>query len=733
MNSIKYLITQRLDFLLENRNSLVIDADTHISDLNNLAAPLRKQLNESPNYYHGRPISAEELIREMNMSGVDMSLTWQNPAATFYPGSREGNFEALLAANRYIYDASVKYPERFIPAGWTDPKALGVDKAREIVDICVNEFAFTIVKLNPAQNEFPIDSELVIELTEYILSKGATPAYHYGADTPYTPPEGLEKLEILQKLTQTYMFQSLDSCEKYGTMAAQLAAKLDETAEEADAYKKIGYANYSKGNYEISLEYFFRSEQLFFDAGDYLDGSVITNFIGDAYMQMGNYDKAIEYFHKTEESCDSLILNHATETSAKRLSGILYTNLGLLYYNLDSLEKPLKYFNQALNFAQQINDSIRITASLSNLGMVHRAQGRDDAAMEYYIKALDIATKINHLRYQSAILNNMANIHLEKGNPDSAVYYFRKAKKIIGETGDKFGMSLVNYNIAWVLMDQENYREALTYLKESLSVAKAIQAKKRIYLANELLAELFEKMGQPQKALQYYRQYSELRDSVAGEDTRSKIAELEIKYETEKKEKENIKLKKENEIKELHNLYLTIGLILLLLLVSLILYLLRKRTIAYRNLVNKNLELAKYDREFIQKRSIKPDDIPGYQPTEDDKNAELIQKFNNYMMDEKPYLLSDLKIDDICPVLGTNRTYLSKAINDAYHKNFSSVINEFRVKAARQILTDSKYDHLSIEAVGEMSGYNSKVAFHKNFKKITGLTPSYFKDSLASK
>ena len=552
--------------------------------------------------------------------------------------------------------------------------------------------------------------------------------------------EGLEKLEILQKLTQTYMFQSLDSCEKYGTMATQIAAKLDETAEEAVAYKKIGYANYSKGNYEKSLEYFFRSEQLFFAAGKYLDGSVITNFIGDAYTQMGNYDKAMDYFRKTEKSCDSLILNQGTETSAKRLSGILYTNLGLLYYNLDSLEKPLKYFNKALAFAQQINDSIRITASLSNLGMVYKAQHHYNDAMQNYVKALEIANKIKHLRYQSAILNNIANIHLEKGNPDSAVYYFQKAKKIIGETGDKFGMSLVNYNIAWVLMDQENYREALIYLKESLSVAKAIHAKKRIYLANEMLAELFEKMDQPQKALQYYRQYSELRDSVAGENTRSKIAELEIKYETEKKEKENIKLKNENKIKELQLsfnrkviIYLTLGLILLILLTTLILYLLRKRTIAYRNLVTKNLELARYDREFIEKRSIHPDDVPGYRPTEDDKNAELIQKFNNYMMDEKPYLLSDLKIDDICPVLGTNRTYLSKAINDAYHKNFSSVINEFRVKAARQILTDSKYDHLSIEAVGEMSGYNSKVAFHKNFKKITGLTPSYFKDSLASK
>lgn len=549
-----------------------------------------------------------------------------------------------------------------------------------------------------------------------------------------------EKLEILQTLTRGCMFQSLDSCEKYGLMAVEIAKNLGDKAEEADAWKKIGYANYSKGNYEKSLEYFFISEQLFFDAGEYLDGSVITNFIGDTYMQMGDYDKAIDNFQRAEKSCDTLMLNPNEETSAKRLSAILYTNIGLLYYNLDSLEKPLEYFSMALEFAKEIHDSIRITATLSNIGMVFKARGDFDKAMQDYSHALQIAEKINHLRYQSAILNNIANIHLQSENYDSAAYYYQKSKNIILKTGDKYGLSLVNFNIAGIFLSGGNYQLALSYLNESLSVARIINAKNRIFLAYESLAEVYEKMGKPQKALQFYRQYSEMKDTVVGEKTKAKIAELKIKYETEKKENENIKLKNESRIKDLQLsfnmqviLYLIVGLIVLASLAAMVLYLLRKKTIAYKNLVIKNLELAKYDKEFIEKKRIMPENVSGYHPEADDKNAKLIHTFNEYMFDEKPYLYSDLKIDDICTVLGTNRTYLSKAINEVYNKNFNTVINEFRVKTARQMLTNSKYDHLSIEAVGEMAGYNSKVAFHKNFKKITGLTPSYFKDSLAHK
>ena len=150
----KQRIQKQLAFLIENKNNLVIDADTHISNTENLAEPLRKQFLESENYYHGKPISAEDLINEMRMAGVDMSLVWQNPTVTVYGKNSQNNFETLLAANRYIFESALKYPEKLIPGGWTDPKNLGVELAIKMAEICVNEFGFLFVKMNPAQNEY---------------------------------------------------------------------------------------------------------------------------------------------------------------------------------------------------------------------------------------------------------------------------------------------------------------------------------------------------------------------------------------------------------------------------------------------------------------------------------------------------------------------------------------------------------------------------------------------------
>ncbi len=197
----KKRIEQQVTFLKNNKNKLVIDADTHITDTNKLKGKLLKKFLEIYDYYHGKPISAEELLLEMELSGVDMCLIWQNPACTLYSDDLQFNFEQLLEANRYIFETVNAYPEKFIPAGWTDPKALGIENAKKLTKICIQEFGFPIVKMNPAQNSYPIDSEMVIDVLKYIVELKAVPAFHYGADTPYTPPGGLENL--LKKFTET--------------------------------------------------------------------------------------------------------------------------------------------------------------------------------------------------------------------------------------------------------------------------------------------------------------------------------------------------------------------------------------------------------------------------------------------------------------------------------------------------------------------------------------------------
>src|SRR5690606_1246334 len=83
------------------------------------------------------------------------------------------------------------HPTRVIPAGWTDPKALGLTRAIELARSCVEIRGMAVVKMNPAQNEYAIDDPRVLEVVDEIVALGAIPAFHFGSDTPHTPPGGL--------------------------------------------------------------------------------------------------------------------------------------------------------------------------------------------------------------------------------------------------------------------------------------------------------------------------------------------------------------------------------------------------------------------------------------------------------------------------------------------------------------------------------------------------------------
>ena len=418
--------------------------------------------------------------------------------------------------------------------------------------------------------------------------------------------EGSEKMELLQKICRSYLFNSPDSCVKYGTETILLAQKLNDKQSEAKAYKKIGYSYFGIGNYDYSLSYFENAHELFIEIEDYLSAAIITNFIGAVYDKKSNYSKAIIYYINTEKSCDSLINNDSIQTSVKRLYAILYTNLGILYHRLDSIQKPLNYFNKALSFAEEINDSTRISASYSNLGMMYKTMEKNDKALSNYLISLTISQKIGNRNYEQATLNNIANIYFKHGLNDSALIYYYKANDIAVSINDKYGLSLVNRNIAEIYLIRKNYTRAKENANIALEYSQAIGSLEQVYNNYELLSRINLALGNYQNAYQYYEKYAVLKDSVISIEMMNKIADIQTKYETEKKEKENNLLKKDIEIekgKYHYLLGLTIALTIMGIISLILYYFIRKNTLTRRKLARS--EAARLESELeAQKREL---------------------------------------------------------------------------------------------------------------------------------
>ncbi len=102
------------------------------------------------------------------------------------------------------------------------------------------------------------------------------------------------------------------------------------------------------------------------------------------------------------------------------------------------------------------------------------------------------------------------------------------------------------------------------------------------------------------------------------------------------------------------------------------------------------------------------------------------------MENEKLFLKQDLTINKLASYINVSRTYLSQVINELFQKNFNTLVNEYRIKEARDMLIENK--NMTIEGIANEVGFRSKSSFNSAFKKYTGVTPSFFmKNALNNK
>lgn len=94
---------------------------------------------------------------------------------------------------------------------------------------------------------------------------------------------------------------------------------------------------------------------------------------------------------------------------------------------------------------------------------------------------------------------------------------------------------------------------------------------------------------------------------------------------------------------------------------------------------------------------------------------------------EELYLIADLTLDDLAKRLGTNRTYLSQYLSRNIGKTFYDYINELRI-VKKSIPLICSHPEYTMERIAKESGFNSIATYRRAFRKITGTTPSAYKE-----
>ena len=105
-------------------------------------------------------------------------------------------------------------------------------------------------------------------------------------------------------------------------------------------------------------------------------------------------------------------------------------------------------------------------------------------------------------------------------------------------------------------------------------------------------------------------------------------------------------------------------------------------------------------------------------PTEDDA---LSADFKRLMNDKKLFLQPNLTLEDVADILHSNKTYVSRMVNNSYGQGFSELMNRMRVDYAKEYILSHRSARQS--EIARNCGFLSASSFNTVFKKVTGTTP----------
>ncbi len=113
------------------------------------------------------------------------------------------------------------------------------------------------------------------------------------------------------------------------------------------------------------------------------------------------------------------------------------------------------------------------------------------------------------------------------------------------------------------------------------------------------------------------------------------------------------------------------------------------------------------------------------------EEGSLLAQFQSLMMDKKVFLQPKLSLDDVAEELHSNKTYVSKMVNNTYNMGFPELVNTMRIDYAEQYILSHREAKQSEVALN--SGFISASAFNTVFKKVTGVTPKVWLASVDNK
>lgn len=255
--------------------------------------------------------------------------------------------------------------------------------------------------------------------------------------------------------------------------------------------------------------------------------------LGVVHYLSGNYEKAISHYQSA--------LDIFEKERGKCYIGRTCNEMSVYYRKQKMYDKSLASLDRSFQACSDCGDFECVETSFNNRGVVYEMMGDYAAAIKSYRKAETIALNNQNDIGLSYIYNNLSGVYLLKDMNDSVIYYFEKSTAIRRALNDIQGLAINHNNLGEYYLSTGELDSANSQFNLALDLNKSIgflDLEKHIY---SQLFELHKQKGNLDTAIYYLEKSNGIRDSLLSSEKLKALSEMEVRYETEKVEKEFLK------------------------------------------------------------------------------------------------------------------------------------------------------------------------------------------------
>lgn len=539
--------------------------------------------------------------------------------------------------------------------------------------------------------------------------------------------------------------------------------------------KKQGMGNYQKWNQLLSEE-LLKKGHYYYDKANLPDSAMLCySIVANRYYEAKKNDKAqmqqaatamnqigilyTHYYFDYQKARSYLLMAQeiAEKNQFQRTLVNVYINLSNLYMIEDSMtgddisEKTLQQHRKAFKLAAQMKDwyaLIPATFNYAHLGDDEKREKMVANDIKDFMK-LNMPDSIDGKRFLNEFCQGM--LAAANKNYDKALLYYDKAYEDVRDrnmiTSDIYRNVILNTKCR-LLIKMGRDEEAVSMLQERIADAKEKNIHALLYVYYQALHGYYKEKDDLAEAEKYELLSLREKDLVMNQNKLQEASKTEFLFQINKMNEEMKQLSYERRIQQIVIIGIAIFTILILYIAFLLYSRWRKTQTTNRQLYQRTQDLLAAEEEHRQQlldyetqlkqlaeKPATPTKYRTHQVSEEE-NSGLLHRILYIMENSDEIYDNSFSLGRLTELVdGHTANYVSQAINQQYHRTFSDMLNDYRIReACRRLNNFEAYGHLTNEALAETVGFRSYPNFIKNFKKFTGLTPSvYRKQSKESK